>query len=213
MSAFRELIHLRAEEVRTARFKDAWRKANPNNSTVPQNRFPMSVAEVGDYTYGPIHLVYGGGGGHLKIGRFCSIGPNVTFVVGDEHPLDRLSTFPFDVMTLGAGEPEAIGRGGVVLGDDVWIGYGATVLDGVNIGRGAVIAAGAVVTHDVPPYAIAGGVPARVIRKRFDEDMIDRLMRIDYSLLGEGEIRELHDLLYSPLDEETLGKLEGVLVP
>lgn len=112
MSAFRELIHLRAEEVRTARFKDAWRKANPNNSTVPQNRFPMSVAEVGDYTYGPIHLVYGGGGGHLKIGRFCSIGPNVTFVVGDEHPLDRLSTFPFDVMTLGAGEPEAIGRGG-----------------------------------------------------------------------------------------------------
>lgn len=112
MSAFRELIHLRAEEVRTARFKDVWRKANPNNSTVPQNRFPMSVAEVGDYTYGPIHLVYGGGGGHLKIGRFCSIGPNVTFVVGDEHPLDRLSTFPFDVMTLGAGEPEAISRGG-----------------------------------------------------------------------------------------------------
>lgn len=65
----------------------------------------------------------------------------------------------------------------------------------------------------MPPYAIAGGVPARVIRKRFDEDMIGRLMRIDYSLLGEGEIRELHDLLYSPLDEETLGKLEGVLVP
>lgn len=69
------------------------------------------------------------------------------------------------------------------------------------------------VTHDVPPYAIAGGVPAHVIRKRFDGPTIERLMRIDYSLLDERKIRELHDELYSPLDEDVLGKLEGVLVP
>lgn len=213
MSGIRQYIHMVAEDIRLARFRSKWREANAQNRTVPQNRFPIGLVKVGAYSYGPLHVVYGNEDGELEIGRFCSIGPNTTFVMGDEHPLERISTFPFDVMALGTGEPEAIGRGGIVLGDDVWVGYGATVLDGVCIGRGAVVAAGAVVTHDVPPYTIVGGVPARVIRKRFDDETIGRLMKIDYALLGKENIRELHELLYSPLDEATLAMLEGVLVP
>lgn len=112
MSGFRQFVHMVAEDIRLARFRNEWREANPHNSTVPQNRFPIGMVSVGDYTYGPLRVVYGNTDNNMSIGSFCSIGPNVTFVVGDEHPLDRMSTFPFDVMALGGGEPEAIGRGG-----------------------------------------------------------------------------------------------------
>lgn len=112
MSGFRQYVHIVAEDIRLARFRSKYRDANARNHTVPQNRFPINLVKVGDYTYGPLYVIYGNEDNELRIGRFCSIGSEVTFVVGDEHPLDRLSTFPFDVMALGAYEPEAIGRGG-----------------------------------------------------------------------------------------------------
>ena len=96
---------------------------------------------------------------------------------------------------------EGTSKGDIIVADDVWIGYRATILSGVHIGQGAVIAAGAVVTKDVPPYAIVGGVPARVIKYRFPEEMVGELMRIDYSKLTEEMVREHIEDLYSALKD------------
>ncbi|MDY2949120.1 MAG: CatB-related O-acetyltransferase, partial [Lachnospiraceae bacterium] len=94
---------------------------------------------------------------------------------------------------------EAFGKGNILVDDDVWIGYGVVVMSGVHIGQGAVIAAGAVVTKDVPPYSIVGGVPAKVIKYRFSAEMIKELMRIDYSSLTEELVKEHIKELYNEL--------------
>lgn len=108
--------------------------------------------------------------GNCKVGRYCSIASDA--VIGPmNHPIDGLSS-SFELCP-----PRPIENPPVVIGNDVWVGAKAVVLSGVTIGDGAVVAAGAVVTKDVPPYAIVGGVPARVIKFRFSEDMIQRLQK------------------------------------
>lgn len=84
--------------------------------------------------------------------------------------MSGVSTYPFKRKLFHGGE-EAVSKGDIIVGDDVWVGYGATILSGVHIGQGAVIAAGAVVNKDVPPYAIVGGIPAKVIKYRFSESV------------------------------------------
>ncbi|MFJ9662996.1 CatB-related O-acetyltransferase [Streptomyces sp. NPDC101219] len=119
------------------------------------------------YAYGPEKLV---------IGRFCAVASGTRFLMaGAEHPTMGVSTFPF---TMFGGEwtdrtldlvTSMPSRGDTVVGNDVWFGYGATVMPGVRIGDGAIIAAGAVVTADVPPYTVVGGNPARPIRQRYSD--------------------------------------------
>lgn len=176
--------------VRRAEAKVQWRRRNPHNFTTAVDPFDMSLVSVGRATYGPIRLVASGRQGRLTIGSWCSIAGGVTFVMNDEHPLDRVSTYPFRVMTLGQREPEALSRGGITVGDDVWIGFGATILDGVTIGQGAVVGARAVVTRDVGPYEIVGGCPAHVIRRRFDDETVAELLRIDWSLVDADFVGE-----------------------
>lgn len=135
--------------------------------------------------------------GFADIGAFSSIGPNVLLGGLGCHPVDRLSTHPaFYSSRLQAGATfstadviEELPR--VSVGSDVWIGAGSIVLDGVNIGDGAIIAAGAVVTRDVPPYAIVGGVPARTIRYRFDEETQDALLEWRWWDLDNNQLQML----------------------
>ena len=101
---------------------------------------------------------------------------------------------------------ERFSKGNIEVDDDVWIGYGATIMSGVHIGQGAVVAAGAVVTKDVAPYAIVGGVPAKIIKYRFPETMIEELLKIDYSKLTEEAIKSHIDELYTELED--VGQLE-----
>lgn len=117
-----------------------------------------------------------------------------------EHRVNTVSTHPYKAKCLRLGD-EAFSKGDIVVDDDVWIGYGATIMSGTHIGQGAIVATGAVVTKDVPPYAIVGGVPAKVIKYRFSSDMIEELLKIDYSKLSEKMIKEHIDGLYSELDD------------
>lgn len=184
-----------------------WKHRFPSGTTLGEYSIGFDNISVGEGTYGEISVLTSAPNPSLSLGRYCSIAREVVFITGDEHPIDRFSTYPFKVMTLGRKGPEAISKGGVVVEDDVWIGFRATILDGVTIGRGGVVASGAVVTKDVPPYTIVAGVPARPIRKRFDEVTIEKLMSFNYSKIDRSFVERNEDLLYSPLDGSTLGRL------
>ncbi|WP_028878212.1 Vat family streptogramin A O-acetyltransferase [Terasakiella pusilla] len=150
---------------------------------------------VGDYTYyddpdGPenfeqnvlYHFPFIGD--TLRIGKFCAIAKNVTFIMnGANHKLSGFSTYPFQIFGKGWEKvmPDTTDlpfKGDTEIGHDVWIGYDATIMPGVKIGHGAVIASKSVVTSDVPPYSIVGGNPAQLIKKRFDDQTIQNLLDI-----------------------------------
>ena len=149
-------------------------------------------------TYGQINAIVSGVDSNLTIGRFCSIASNVVFVLQSNHRLDCISTYPFKVK-FGKEPCEAITKGHIIIDDDVWIGFRATILSGVHIGQGAVVAAGAVVTKDVPPYAIVGGTPAKIIKYRFPPDIIENLLKIDYSKLDDEFIKTNIENFYQPI--------------
>ncbi len=148
--------------------------------------------EIGDYTYGKPKVISWGEGTSLRIGRYCSIASNVVIFLGSEHRIDWVSTYPFPFLWEEAksikGHPAT--RGDVIIGNDVWIGFGATILSGITIGDGAAIGACSVVTKDVPPYAIVAGNPAHLVRYRFDEGTIQELLRISWWDWPDALVRE-----------------------
>lgn len=179
-------------------FKKKWRKLNPNNYTNAEDLFNSSCVDVGDYTYGGLHVLTYNNDNKLKIGRFCSIAPEVMFVLSADHYTQHMSSYPYKVWVMKENQ-EGISKGDIIVEDDVWIGFRSIILSGVHIGKGSVIAAGSVVTKDVPPYAIVGGVPAKVIKYRFSDEIITELMKIDYSKLTEEMIKNHIDSLYTDL--------------
>lgn len=176
-------------------FKIKWRKKNKHNHTMPSCIFPIDSVVVGKGTYGGLNVLKYNDSFNLYIGHYCSIGPEVVFILNADHQTSTISTYPFKVKYLGF-SGESVSKGDIVIKDDVWIGYGAIILSGVNIGQGAVVAAGSVVTKNVPPYAIVGGNPAKIIKYRFDQNTIDHLLTIDFSLFDCSFIKNNIDLLY-----------------
>ncbi len=137
--------------------------------------------KIGEHSYGA-PTVFDQDYGHLSVGRFCSIAPGVSFLLGN-HRTDLVSTYPFKLLAdywpgADEGADDHEGRGGIVIGSDVWLGAYATVLTGVTIGSGAVVAANAVVTKAVPPYAVVVGNPARILRYRCTSTQIESLLKI-----------------------------------
>lgn len=121
----------------------------------------------------------------LIIGKFCSIACGAKFIFNSaNHTLSSISTYPFPIFFeewgLNIKDVAAAwdNKGDIIIGNDVWIGYEAVIMAGVTVGDGAIIGTRAVVTKDVPPYTIVGGVPAKPIRKRFDNDTLDELLKI-----------------------------------
>lgn len=174
-------------------------------------RFP-NVA-IGHDTYGEPRIIGEGKLARLEIGSFCSISDEVVILLDAEHRPDWVTTYPFNVRwpecAAFTGHPHT--KGDVIIGHDVWIGYGATILSRVTIGTGAVVGARAVVTQAVPPYAIVAGNPARVLRLRFPPMTINRLLKSIWWDLPRARLLPLMPLLLSNRIDEFLAKVEANL--
>lgn len=159
------------------------RWSNPNNLT----RLHLAHGirrhgwTIGATSYGAPRVRFPAEGEALSIGDYCSIADGVEIILAGNHRRDFVSTYPFSALLRQWPEAadlpvNAVGKGGVHIGSDVWIGSGALILSGVRIGHGAIVAARAVVARDVAPYAIAAGNPAHMIGKRFDDERIACLL-------------------------------------
>jgi len=168
---------------------------------------------IGGFSYGvnsPIVLgnPVAGHQGSLKIGKFCSISSGVTILLNGEHRPDWVTTYPFSVIfeKLSSFPYASTTKGNITIGNDVWIGMNVMILSGVTIGDGAVIGAGSIVTKNVEHYAIVAGNPAKLIRKRFDQDTINKLLEIKWWNWSASRIEENMPLLLSNNLKEFIAK-------
>lgn len=180
------------------------KKYGPRNDLTRALTEAQSGIKVGKYSYGFEPLCFKGAR-VAEIGAFTSIATNVHASLGN-HPTDRASTHPFfylkDFGFRSDSKPEiAVKNEKIIIGHDVWIGRDVTLMTGITIGHGAIIAAGAVVTKDVPPYAVVGGVPAKLIRYRFDDDTIQKLLQSQWWAWDDEKLRRNVDRF---LDVKTL---------
>ena len=193
-------------------FSQQWRNANLHNETICTHPIPLQKVSVGRRTYGAITAMHWGHPDEfLKIGSFCSIGGGVEFMLGGNHAMDGLSTFPVKVKYLGHAH-EALTKGPIVVGDDVWIGNRATILSGTKIGQGAVIGACAVVSGHVPPYAVVAGNPAKIVRYRFIPEVIEKMLELNYDEVTDEAVLAMGHRMYEPVTTANVDSLVRALV-
>lgn len=202
-AAIKEYLSSKKNHCKMYFHKARWKKMNKHNNTIANTLFDVSLVKVGKGSYGHLNVhSYGNKDEGLVIGNYCSIAGNVHFILSGGHDYLNFSTYPFYAMN-DSRVIEATTKGRIIIEDDVWIGYGSIILSGVNIGRGAVIAAGSIVTRDVPPYAV--WINNKVYKYRFSQDTIDKLMNIDYSSLDP--IRIINNNLNVHIDETNIDEI------
>lgn len=197
------MLRVIARAIKQDLFSKRWRKLNSHNQTIAVNRFDMQKVKVGNMSYGPLEVFgWGAINESLTIGNYVSIASDVRFLLGGNHFYNNFSTYPFKVK-LGLSQNEAYSNGPIIVEDDVWIGIGVMILSGVTIGKGSVIAAGSIVTKDVLPYSVVGGNPAKTIKMRFNDLLINQLLQFDFSSLDHNIIKQEIDLFYNDLDHQS----------
>ncbi|HHY28668.1 MAG TPA: CatB-related O-acetyltransferase [Desulfitobacterium dehalogenans] len=146
------------------------------------NEFPLITMGIKSYVVNSvIETFLHQESNHLMIGNYCSIAHNVSFLINLDHNYNYLSTYPIsNICSSWKQEHLELNKGQIIIGNDVWIGRSSTILDGVCISNGAVVAANSVVTKNVPPYAIVAGNPARIVKYRFSEEIIHKLNTIKW---------------------------------
>lgn len=153
--------------------------------------------QFGRETYGVPTVHSFGEGATLEVGSFTSIASGVQIFLGGEHRIDWVTTFPFNILWEEGknivGHPKT--KGDVLIGNDVWIATEAIIMSGVTIGDGAVIGARAVVTKNVPPYTVVAGNPAKVVKKRFDDKTIQKLLEVKWWNWNDSKIKAALPLL------------------
>ena len=165
------------------------------------------IKSVGEHTYGAVWAIDKGPNSKIEIGDYCSFAPTLTIVLED-HTYKNISTYPFDTVWNVYGPNDipinnhTVKNETLRIGNDVWIAHDVKILPGVSyIGDGAIIAAGAVVTRDVEPYSIVGGVPAKLIKYRFTQEQIEALLKIRWWEWDEKTIKErIQDIVSSDIE-------------
>lgn len=180
-----EKIYPRTGDRETVYLKNV--VTNPNIQIGEYTMYNDFVHDPRQFEKNNVLYQYPINGDSLRIGKFCSIACGAKFLFASaNHTQASVSTYPFPIFfeewDLDIGDVTSAWdhKGDIVIGNDVWIGYEAVVMAGVTIGDGAIIGARAVVTKDVPPYTIVGGVPARKIRRRFSDNVIARLLELKW---------------------------------
>lgn len=163
---------------------------------------PIDHVSVGKGSYGVLQIAsYNPDVEYISIGNYVSIAKNVLFMGGGNHSIHTLTTYPLSTLLCGVQDGrDAQSKGTTVVEDEVWIGLDALILSGVRIGKGAIIGARSVVTRDVPPYAIVGGNPAKVIKYRFPQEIIDVLLPFDLSEIPEETLKKNIEVLYQKIN-------------
>lgn len=187
-------------------FKYKWYLKNPNSNTKAINIFPMNKVSVGKYTYGPLDVrFYGNDNESLLIGSYCCISEGVKFILGGEHHPEYLSNYPF-YLNWGIGNDllDRNTKGPIIIEDDVWIGFNSIILSGVKIGQGAIIAAGSVVTKDVPAYSIY--TTNKILKYRFSPEICSKLKKFDYSNLNKDDIIKNIDNFYKNVTHDLINE-------
>ena len=191
--------------------------ATPNVQRGQKSR----ILVTGKHSYGidNINIRSWGEGAHLFIGGFCSIAGNQTIFLGGNHRTDWTTTFPFghifnEAFPAGQingrhGHPAT--KGHVIIENDIWIGEGCTIMSGIRIGSGSIVAAKSVVTKDVEPYTIIGGNPAKPIKQRFPQHIIQQLLEIRWWDRSDDDINKIVPLLQMPTNEEILAEIVTTL--
>jgi len=217
MSFLRNLPGIRSifRQLDKNKFDKEWRMRNAHNDTIVGDRtFPMNNVSVGKATYGMLQIqsLFEQEGERLEIGNYVSIAPGVQFLLGVNHQINTFTTFPLYSRFVKRSPIDAVNKGPLVIEDEVWIGTDAILFSGVRVGKGAIISAGAVVTKDVPPYAIYGGTPAKLIKYRFSEDIINELMTIYLKDMPIDWIKENIDTLYKEIKSvEDVKRIKSLL--
>lgn len=160
-----------------------------------------SYCKFGDYTYGKPNIIRWGDDGSLIVGKYCCISESVTFLLSADHRMEWVTSYPFvsgkiqKQLKWMKPQPYIKSKGDIIVENDVWIGYDATILPNIKICNGAVIGAKAVVTKDVLPYEIVAGNPAKHIAYRFPQEVIDALLKIKWWDWNIKKIRDNVELM------------------